>query len=172
MERIAQHNSLKQAGSRTKGFSLVEMMIALSILTVAILGLLDLTITSIRVNLQNDMRNTAVRLTSQTAEMFLVQPMNSQAISAAQCPVGFPCSLSPYSSTNAALADPNALNGNYYQYYPNPVQNVRGTTQTYTVTWTVTDLTYDLKEISITVSYTFRNQTYTNTAVVHKHRAV
>src|SRR3989338_7623526 len=74
-----------------KAFSLIEMMIALFILTVAVLGLLNLTITSIRVNLQNDMRNTSIRLTSQTAEILLAQPIDSVAT----------CGLTPDSSTGA-----------------------------------------------------------------------
>ena len=59
------------------GFSLLELMISLVILTVSILALLSLTITSIQANLQNDIRNAAIRLTNQTAEVLLAQPIAS-----------------------------------------------------------------------------------------------
>ncbi|MBI3398065.1 MAG: prepilin-type N-terminal cleavage/methylation domain-containing protein [Deltaproteobacteria bacterium] len=156
-----------------KGFSLIEMMIALAILAISMLGLLNIVITSIRVNLQNDIRNTAIRLTTQTAEILLAQPMNSPSLSTT-CTTTTPCNLTPYGTTNAALQDPTGSTANYYLYYPNPVQTMRGTTQSYTVTWSVTDLTTDLKEISITVLYSYPGQTqsYTNSAVIHKHKAV
>lgn len=54
--------------SATCGFSLVEMMIALLILAVSILGMTTLTLTSINANFENDLRNTAIRVTSEVAE--------------------------------------------------------------------------------------------------------
>lgn len=69
--------SVPKSPLRDGGFSLVEMMIATFILAVSILALTSLTITSIQVNLENDLRNTAVRLTSETAEDLLRQPIES-----------------------------------------------------------------------------------------------
>lgn len=54
--------------SGARGFTLVEMLIALIILSVAILGMTSLTLTSIRTNLENDKRNAAVRVTTDVAE--------------------------------------------------------------------------------------------------------
>jgi prepilin-type N-terminal cleavage/methylation domain-containing protein len=55
------------------GFSIVEMMIALAILSISILALTTVTLTSIKTNLRNDMRNTAIRLTNEKAEELLAQ---------------------------------------------------------------------------------------------------
>lgn len=51
-----------------RGFTLIEMMIALVILSVAILGMTSLTLTTIRTNSENELRNAAVRVTSEVAE--------------------------------------------------------------------------------------------------------
>ncbi len=137
------------------GFSLIEMMIALFILSVSVLALLNLTITSIQVNLQNDLRNTAVRLTNQTAEILLAQPI-ANVVSGG---------LTPYDGTNTALTPD-------YRQYPNPVQTLKGGTQTYSVSWVVSNLTNDLRQITITVQYSYKGTQYTSNTVVYKHRAV
>ncbi|MBI3608874.1 MAG: prepilin-type N-terminal cleavage/methylation domain-containing protein [Nitrospirae bacterium] len=114
------------------GVTLIELMAALVILVVGILGLLSLTITSIQANLQNDLRNTAVRMTSQVAEALLAQAIDNVVSG----------SLAPYDGTNAALLPS-------YQVYPNPVQTVRGVSQTYAGTWNVTTTSADLKQVTI-----------------------
>jgi prepilin-type N-terminal cleavage/methylation domain-containing protein len=58
------------------GFSLLEVLIATVILSVSILALTSLTITSMQVNLENDLRNASVRLTTETVETFLTQPID------------------------------------------------------------------------------------------------
>jgi len=166
-------NSVYRLPSTHKGFSLVEMMIALFILTVAVLGLLELTITSIRTNLQNDMRNTSIRLTSQTAEILLAQPIDSVAT----------CGLTPDSSTGAMNYNSSytytTANACLYasadtdvKKYPNPSQAIRSGTVNYNIYWSVLSPTNDIRQITITVSYFYRGQQYSNTAVIYKHRAV
>lgn len=145
----------KKGERDSRGFSLVEMMIALFILSVSILALLSLTVTSVQVNLQNDIRNTAIRLTNQTAEILLVQPFGNVVSGG----------LTPYDGTNAALSPD-------FRQYPNPLQTIRGSTQTYTVAWVVSNLTNDLSQITITVQYNYKGTQYANSTVVYKHRAV
>lgn len=58
----------KAIARREAGFSLIEMMVALFILSVSILALTSVTITSMKVNLDNDTRNAAVRLTSEVSD--------------------------------------------------------------------------------------------------------
>ena len=137
------------------GVTLIELMVALVILVVGILGLLSLTITSIQANLQNDLRNTAVRMTSQVAEALLAQPIDNVVSGG----------LAPYDATNAALLPS-------YRVYPNPVQTVRGVGQTYAGTWNVTATSADLKQVTITVGWSYRNVNYTNSAVIYKHRVI
>lgn len=60
-----------------RGFSLLEMLIATFIMAVSILALTSLTITGMRMNLGNDLRNAAVRLTSEEAETVLADPIDT-----------------------------------------------------------------------------------------------
>jgi Tfp pilus assembly protein PilV len=55
----------------------MEMMIALFILAVSILGLTAITISGIQANLQNDLRNTAVRLANERAEQLYALPFET-----------------------------------------------------------------------------------------------
>ncbi|MEO5658015.1 MAG: prepilin-type N-terminal cleavage/methylation domain-containing protein [Nitrospiria bacterium] len=136
-----------------RGVTLIELMVALMILVVGMLALLNLTIGSIRANLENDLRNTGVRLTNQIAETLLAQSIDN-VISG---------QLAPYNATNTALLPS-------YQVYPNPAQPIRGANRTYTGSWAVRTLSADLKEVTITVGWTHRNANYTNVTVIYKHR--
>lgn len=162
-----------------KGFSLIELMIALFIITVAVLGLLTLTITSIQTNMQNDIRNTATRLTSQTAEILLARPIDTIST----CGITLDSTITTgsvavynsaytYNTSNNCLVDSNAAED--YKKYPNASQPLGGSsgTKEYNITWTVSNLTNDLRQITIRVSYKYRDQTYTNEAVIYKHRSV
>jgi type IV pilus assembly protein PilV len=124
----------------SRGFSLVEMLIALLILSVSILGMTSLTLTSIRTNLDNDLRNGAVRITTEVAEDLGAMPIEDVV------------------STPVLTPETRQV-------------SIRGVNVPYTVTRTVTSLTNDLRQIDITVSYTSKGVTKTNSAVVYKHRA-
>lgn len=63
--------------SDPRGFSLVEMLIALVILSVSILGMTSLTLTTMRANFDNDLRNAVVRVTSEVAEDLGATPIES-----------------------------------------------------------------------------------------------
>lgn len=74
----ARHASCGPAvASAARGFTLVEMLIALVILSIAILGMTSLTLTTIRTNQGNDLRNAAVRVTSEVVEEQLSLPIES-----------------------------------------------------------------------------------------------
>lgn len=141
--------------SNDRGFSLLEMMIADVILLISILGLLSLTTKSMEINSRNEIRNSGIRVTTQVAEIILAQPFDNI--------VNGLSGLSPYDGTNAALTPD-------FRQYPNPIQTIRGFTQTYNVTWNVTTLTNDLREIQIAVLFTYRGQLYSNNTVIYKHR--
>jgi prepilin-type N-terminal cleavage/methylation domain-containing protein len=68
---------------RDDGFTLVEMMVALVILSVSILALTSVTITAMKVNLDNDTRNAAVRLTGEITEDLFIVPFDSLVSSVA-----------------------------------------------------------------------------------------
>lgn len=122
----------------TGGYSLVEMMIAIFILTYAILGLASITITAMQANLQNELRNTAILLTTETAENALAQSIDTLVTSPPET----------------------------------RLVNVRGSSTRFTINRTVTNLTTDLRQVDIQVSWTFRNSDMTNNAVIYKHRAM
>lgn len=123
-----------------RGFSLVEMMIALVILSVAILGMTSVTLMTIRTNIENDLRNAVVRVTSEVAENLVSMPIDD------------------------VVATPTGT--------PEIRQvSIRGTNVPFSVIRVVTSLSNDLRQIDITVSYSSKGVTKTNSAVVYKHRA-
>lgn len=61
---------------REAGFSLAEMLVALVILSVSILAMTSMTLTAIKVNVDNNMRNTAVRLTGEITEDLFITPFD------------------------------------------------------------------------------------------------
>lgn len=62
---------------RQNGYSLIEVMFALVILSVAILGLASLTTRMVQINQENDLRNMAVQLTTETAERTLGESIDT-----------------------------------------------------------------------------------------------
>ena len=152
-----------------KGFSLIELMVAVVIIAVSMLALSSVMINAITVNLGNDLRNTAMRLTQQTAETLLALPIES--ISS--------CGLTPdknASNYNAAYTYDNANiclgNPEEYKNYPDPVQSIKGFQQPFNIAWGVTALSSDLRQITISVSYRHRDEDHINNAVVYKHRTL
>jgi Tfp pilus assembly protein PilV len=141
----------------SKGFSLIELMIAVVFIMISMLALLTAIVTSMRTNLENDLRNTAIRLTNQTAEALLA------------------LSIDPTIDPELTDGSHSRIAGNTTQNekgFPLMTQTVRGSQQLYTIDWAVVSRTTSVKEITITVSYTSRNKPYTNTAVIYKHKVI
>lgn len=139
--------------SNQAGYTLIEMMVAITILAVALLGLGGLVTTSIQNNLKNDLRGIASRMAGETAEALRTQPFDSVATG----------DLNTYDGTNTALA-PN------FRIFPNPVQQIRSGNQTFTVNWTVQERSDDLLEIWIQVQYTLKGEDYTNNTTIYRAR--
>jgi Tfp pilus assembly protein PilV len=132
-------------------------MIAVVFIMISMLALLTAIVTSMRTNLENDLRNTAIRLTNQTAEALLT------------------LSIDPITDTELTDGSHSRTAGNTAQNekgFPLTEQTVRGSRQTYTIQWAVVSRTTNVKEVTITVSYTSRNKPYTNTAVIYKHKVI
>lgn len=162
-------NHHKKAGDkfwqRCGGFSIIEMIVAVFILSIGMLALMTLTLTSMEVNLENDIRDTAVRLTGEVSEMLLAQDFCSVTSGG----------LTPYDGTNTALLPD-------WRQYPSPVQKVRSATLTYNVTWVVTstgavvcdEVSPTLKQITITVEllnpFGKDRKRFTNVATFYKTR--
>lgn len=127
---------------RQAGFTLIEMMIALFILSVSILALTAVTITAMKANLENDARNAAVRLAGEVAEEIYTIDFNA-------------ADLEPTSADVPAVT--RTL----------PV-NLRGIEKDFSVTWTVAEVSATLKRVDITVSYDIKGKNYTNRSVVYR----
>jgi prepilin-type N-terminal cleavage/methylation domain-containing protein len=140
-----------------KGFTLIELMIALVIIMVSMLALLSSIVTSISANMGNEIRNTAIRVTNETAEALLALPIDDAELSTGS------------SHVNTFTTGPN---GQQVKGFPNPVQRIRSYDVSYTITWVVTAPSANLKQINITVSYPYKNQTNANASLVYKHRAI
>lgn len=151
---------------QSSGFSLLELMISLSLLAISLLGMLSLTTTSIQANLENDIRNAATRLTGQIAEILLVQPITSLATCGLHADATDPAfnAAYTYGAGNGCLTAG-------YQTFPNPNSIVRGTVQyPFNVTWTVVPLSDELRQVEISIRYTYKTKTIVQNAVVYKHK--
>ncbi len=137
------------------GYTLIEMMVAVTILAITMLGLGGLVTTSIQNNLENDLRNLALRMTTETAAALRTQPFDAIVDG----------NLEPYDENNVAMGDD-------FEFFPNPVQKVRSGNRTFTVTWDVDEnsSTSDLLVISIQVQYTHRGQDHINNSTIYRLR--
>ncbi|OGW29544.1 MAG: hypothetical protein A2X56_12980 [Nitrospirae bacterium GWC2_57_13] len=147
--------ALQTPARQIRGFSLIELMIAVVLIMVSMLAMLTSTLMSISTNLENDVRNTAIRVTNQTAEALLALPIEDNEFTDGSDHVRIPG---------------NALQN--AKGFPSTTVTVRGYQQSYTIRWTVVSQTENVKEVAITVDYTFKTQPRTNTAVIYKHKAI
>lgn len=143
-----------------RGFSLIEIMFAMAIVSVSILGLMALTLTTMRSNMQDEMKSGAVRLTSQIAEVILAQPM--EGVPAGSCGLAAPTNGKTNATPIATPIDPgldttyseaNSCLGTNFSIYPNPSQAAQQGTVDYTILWVTRDLSPNLKEVTIDVYY-------------------
>ncbi len=153
---------VRPAWNNNRGFSLIELLIAVAIIEISMLALLTSILLVQRTNLQNELRNTAIRLTNQTAEALLALPANDSNIQ-----------LGTTTPTiyirDAASADQNGKG------FPQPVQIVRGYPQTFAIQWAVSPIgpagtSSKAVQVVITVSYTYprgSTTTYANNAVIY-----
>jgi prepilin-type N-terminal cleavage/methylation domain-containing protein len=140
-----------------RGFTLIELMIAMVIIMISMLALLTSIVTSMAANTGNEIRNTAIKVTNETAEALLALPIDDAELSTG----------TPHTYTVSTWTSGQQARG-----FPNPTQRIRAFDFTYTITWSVTPPSANLKQISITVAYSYKNKDYTNSSLVYKHRAI
>jgi prepilin-type N-terminal cleavage/methylation domain-containing protein len=159
---------MKASARNSNGFSLIEMMTALVIIALTLLVLSAVLIHAIKINVVNDLRNAAIRLTNQTAEILLALPFDSICscgITADPDAAHYDASYR-YDSGNACL---NTHPGDYLKY-PDPVQTIKGFRQRFNITWDVVLLSKDLGQITVNVTYNESNEDHMHNAVIYKHR--
>jgi prepilin-type N-terminal cleavage/methylation domain-containing protein len=140
--------------TNNKGFSLIELLIAMMIIMISMLALATATGNFIRVNLENEMRNTATRIANQTTEALYSLPFNDP-------------DLAP--GVHNRILNDAGLNA---KGIPNTLQTVRGSRQTFNIQWTVVQQTNEALEVRISVSYTIRGTQVAKNAVIYKHVAI
>ncbi len=156
----------KGGGREVAGFSLIEIMFAMAIVSVSVLGLMALTLTTMRSNMQDEMKSGAVRLASQIAEVILAQPM--EGVPAGTCGLATPVNQKTSQKTNTVpvattipiptgvdttYSSTNSCLGTNFSIYPNPSQAAQRGTVDYTILWVTRDLSPNLKEVVIDVYY-------------------
>jgi hypothetical protein len=132
-------------------------MFSMVIIMVSMLALLTSITTSISTNMASEIRNTAVRVTNETAEALLALPITDPEL------------VSGSTRTNDATTFGAGLNN---KGFPNPTQKIRDYEVTYTIGWTVASESANLKQVEIVVGYTYRNVNYRNGSLIYKHRAI
>ncbi len=136
-----------------KGFSLVEVMIALVILLLVFMGLIQASIVSIGANMRNEIRDEATRLTSDIMTQLRAAPFDDLDRS--------PITAAP------ATPDP----ANFTVVAALTTRSIRNTTIPYTVNVTIQLLDTDHKQITITTQWTWQGETMTHTIVTYIGRS-
>jgi len=151
--------------AKQHGFSLIEVLFAVAISSVSILGLMAMTVISIKANQRDDRRNDSVRVASETAEVLMTAPFDTVQ----SC--GLPPSSQGVTSPACFIADVKGKN-----ILPDPMQSGLAVVSTpgvsYALAWTVTPLSDDLKQIVITVDYTDNAHAQKHAVTIYKHRVL
>ncbi len=71
---------MEVAASSNKGFSLIELLVALVIIGVSIISLMQLSITVLNNNLRNEIRNTAIELLSSHVNDLASEPFDNLTV--------------------------------------------------------------------------------------------
>jgi len=160
---------METPAGNSNGFSLLELLVAVAIIAFTLLALCSAMVNAISANLGNELRNTAVRLTNQTAEVLLALPIESIQSCGATADL-HARNYNPsytYDSSNACLGIDTD-----YQRYPRPEQSVKGFQQSFNIIWNITSLSNNLRQVTITVAYRHREEHFENNAVIYKHRTL
>ena len=138
---------LTPAVSSNRGFTLVEMLVAMVIILVALLGLVQAAFLSIDNNLKNLLRDEAVRLAEEQMNVFKSLPINDVPYN--------PSNSSGLKATNNQAIYPNPdLNNHAFVRYFGSYQGK------YYVYLTINNLTSDhsKKSIQVTVGWNYKNE--------------
>ena len=139
---------MKRNRGRNKGVTLVEVMIALVILLLVFMGLIQASLVSIQGNVRNELRDEAVRITSDQMSVLRAAPFGSADLA----------------STGGAWAQlPNT--GNRF------TRNVRNASVTYTVERQVDDLPdAEHKQIQVRSTWQWQGENFTHTIAATRGR--
>jgi prepilin-type N-terminal cleavage/methylation domain-containing protein len=154
--------------SYNKGFTLIELLIAMFIITLSMLAILTTMTMAMKTNMETDVRNTAVRLTNQTAEVLHALQWSEVDIAG-----GSVLQTDPELTATSPGSPHRRDAGNTNQDakgFPVLSQTVRNFRQDYQIAWDVEDVTDKSKRITITVAYTGNGQVFSNVSVIFRNR--
>ncbi len=144
--------------SNKKGFTLIELLIAMFLIAISMLAMVSSMMTAIRTNVETETRNTAIRLTNQTA-------VTLHSLQWAY--VGTPLQL--LTDTELTAGNHERVTGNAAQNskgFPVLRQSIRNFQKDYRVLWLVEDMSSTTKRITIRVFYSQQNQNVNNPALL------
>lgn len=142
MARIALQNK--------NGMTLIEVLIALLLLMVVALAVMQTALVGMNANLQNSLRDVAVNIAD-----LRMDELRSMATGTF------------FDGGTPAIGDLTVVAG-----YTEPVisRNFRAYTENYTPSRTVSSINTDTKQVTITVTWSFRGQNYTHIATTIMRR--
>ncbi|HAK58964.1 MAG TPA: hypothetical protein DCO77_01100 [Nitrospiraceae bacterium] len=139
----------------SKGFSLIEMMVAIVFIMISMLALLTASLTTMQTNMKNELRNIAITISNQTAEVLLALPEDDTEVTDG--------------SVHSRIAGDTTQDA---KGFPFKKHSVRSYQQEYDIQWDVVSKTDKIKQVTITVTYTFKNKNYSTSSVIYKNKAV
>lgn len=143
----------------SKGFTLIEMMVAMLIIMVSMIAFLTTISVTMRASLNNDLREVSTIVANQTGEALLALPMTDSELSRGVAHVRI---------QDDATQSSKGL--------PNTLQTVRGTQTPFTIQWQVISLSTvtnpDSVRVVVSVGYVSNNQTITKDTVLFKRKAI
>jgi len=152
-----------RVSSNKKGFTLIELLFSVFIITISMLAILTSLTVAMRQNMETDVRNTAVRLANQTAEVLLaLQWMKVEKVLTMDPELAATMPGSPH-LRDATNAEQDAKG------FPLLTQSIRGFRQDYRIQWEVEDVTLTSKRIAITVAYTLSGQDRSQVSVIFRN---
>ncbi len=152
----------------SKGFSLVEMMIAFVIISISFLALSAVMVSAININLENEMQNTASRLNTQTAEILMTVPYNEISTCGITLDPEAPNYNSSYiyDNSNKCLG----TNENSYMQYPYPEQTINTIKKKFNIVWDIQVFNNSAMQIIITTSYIHNGISHSTQSVIYRSR--
>lgn len=112
--RSARHNSPMQIQRRSRGFTLIEMMIATVVLLVGLVGVAQLVPVSVLLNTANRNDSTSLVIAQREMDQLMAQPLASLTFTD---PTGLTCAIGDICN----LGDPNLSNPNLTPPLPPPL---------------------------------------------------
>ncbi len=143
------------ASNKARGFSLIELLIAMALIMISMLALLTTMLATTNANMNNEIRNGATIVGNLTAEALLALPIDDPELTDT---ITHTRIAGDATQTNKGLPDVS--------------QKIRNYQFNYIIQWTVSNYSTNLKQVNITITYQRKGQGFSHSALIYKHRAI